>query len=267
MSKSCPKSAPKWRRLLTIWTLILHPFKVVFGYWTLLYNYIFLKKKYSDIAPNAQAPSRLGIFPNDLPAHVHIFSLSLVYKMWNNTHYRSDTYQLDLINNLKNLAIPGTGVPLSIFCSNRFLALFLILFINPLVCLINSFYLAFSKFKIEYNEVKSKSSTNTTQASSENISDQISDLIKKLSILDYMVNIIDWVEFFEFISNSFENSLIHPTDWFNFWQNNCRLASLHSYLTKSQDYKMENKWEFLVKGNLILYILFQYLLILIYYFR
>ena len=47
----------------------------------------------------------------------------------------------------------------------------------------------------------------------------------------------------------FENLLCRPTDWFNMWQLNCRVTSLHSYLTQSRGYSMENKWNFLQEAH------------------
>jgi hypothetical protein len=49
-----------------------------------------------------------------------------------------------MIDNLKNVAIPGTGVPLSWFCYNYYICLFSILFINPFVCLMGAIHKSFA---------------------------------------------------------------------------------------------------------------------------
>ena len=49
----------------------------------------------------------------------------------------------DLINNLRNVAIPGTGIPLSIFCVNRRVALSFIRTAYPAVSLVASLHFWF----------------------------------------------------------------------------------------------------------------------------
>lgn len=47
-------------------------------------------------------------FGGDVWANVQVFSLSLIFRMWSVApHYRSRDFQEDMINNLKNVAIPG----------------------------------------------------------------------------------------------------------------------------------------------------------------
>lgn len=40
---------------------------------------------------------------------VHVYSLARTIKLFDLPHYRAKTFQEDLRNNLKNVAIPGTG--------------------------------------------------------------------------------------------------------------------------------------------------------------
>jgi hypothetical protein len=93
-----------------------------------LVQYIFFGRTYKNS----------NFFDNDKWAKVQIFSLSLVFKMWNKPHYRSRSYQQDMIDNLKNVAIPGTGIPLSVFCYNWWVCLWFVLIINPIVCLLGA---------------------------------------------------------------------------------------------------------------------------------
>ena len=47
---------------------------------------------------------------------IHVFSLALTLRLWARPHYRHGTFQDDALANLRNVAVPGTGVPLSVFC-------------------------------------------------------------------------------------------------------------------------------------------------------
>lgn len=52
------------------------------------------------------------------------------------------------------------------------------------------------------------------------------------------------------ISDEFRTRLLAPDDWFNYWRLNCTVVGLHALLNDMpKDYDMENKWEFLVKGE------------------
>merc|ERR1711871_667861 len=68
----------------------------------------------------------------------HIYSLYLMFQIWDKPHYRNGTFQHDMIKNLRNVAIPGTGLPLSIIAKSKILTFFFVAFVNPLVCLIGA---------------------------------------------------------------------------------------------------------------------------------
>eukprot|EP00039_Didymoeca_costata_P033410 m.42187 g.42187 ORF g.42187 m.42187 type:complete len:483 (+) comp9855_c0_seq2:1838-3286(+) len=55
-------------------------------------------------------------FENDLHARVHVRSLALVSELWSKPHYRNGTFAEDMRKNLRNVALPGTGIPLSLLC-------------------------------------------------------------------------------------------------------------------------------------------------------
>lgn len=99
-----------------------------FSYWLALYEVLFCGRSYSEIS----------MFKEDLWGRVQVFSLSLIFRMWQRPHYRSKTFQQDMLDNLRNVAVPGTGVPLSIFCYSWWMCLAFILFVNPLVCLLGA---------------------------------------------------------------------------------------------------------------------------------
>mmetsp|Transcript_51353 Transcript_51353/g.171391 ORF Transcript_51353/g.171391 Transcript_51353/m.171391 type:complete len:360 (-) Transcript_51353:763-1842(-) len=65
-----------------------------------------------------------------------IYSLALHLRLFGDGHYRSGTFQNDLAKNLRNVALPSTGVPLSVFCSCRPLALLFAWFLLPLAALV-----------------------------------------------------------------------------------------------------------------------------------
>lgn len=67
-------------------------------------------------------------------ARVHLYTFAADFWLYNKPFYRKPKYCDDLIDNLRNVAIPGTGIPLSFFVKSRVMALGLSLFVNPLVC-------------------------------------------------------------------------------------------------------------------------------------
>mmetsp|Transcript_37928 Transcript_37928/g.41115 ORF Transcript_37928/g.41115 Transcript_37928/m.41115 type:complete len:447 (-) Transcript_37928:214-1554(-) len=64
-------------------------------------------------------------------ARIHLFSLSSVFYLYNKPHYRKGSYRDDLIDNLRNVAVPGTGLPLSIVARSRILGLLFLLTTYP----------------------------------------------------------------------------------------------------------------------------------------
>jgi hypothetical protein len=46
-------------------------------------------------------------------------------------------------------------------------------------------------------------------------------------------------------SDCFRRSLLAPTDWFQLWRLNCRLASMTALATQSKDFDLEDKWVFI----------------------
>eukprot|EP01064_Diplonema_japonicum_P030169 TRINITY_DN5053_c1_g1_i1.p1 TRINITY_DN5053_c1_g1~~TRINITY_DN5053_c1_g1_i1.p1 ORF type:complete len:475 (+),score=45.65 TRINITY_DN5053_c1_g1_i1:66-1427(+) len=73
---------------------------------------------------------------NNLFAAVVMHSIGLMFKLWNESHYRAENLQEDLVNNFKNIAVPGTGVPLSLLCCSSIVMKSYFLFAHPLVTFI-----------------------------------------------------------------------------------------------------------------------------------
>jgi len=162
------------------------------NYLQVLYDYIIVNRTYNESS----------VFDDDIRAKIQLFSLALTFKMWFKPHYRSNSFQDDLINNLPNVAIPGSGIPLSIFCYNYWLAIIFIVIGNPTICLLG----ALNK----------------------------SRKLKRFHINQILQDYID--------------HLLHPSDWFTFWQMNCRLTSYASLITNHKHFQYENKWLFITEG-------------------
>lgn len=77
-------------------------------------------------------------YEGDQWAKVQVYSLSLIFKLWSLKHYRSPSFQQDMIDNLKNVAIPGTGLALSWFCYSYWTCLWYVVFVNPFICLLGA---------------------------------------------------------------------------------------------------------------------------------
>eukprot|EP00639_Heterosigma_akashiwo_P003513 CAMPEP_0194590618 /NCGR_PEP_ID=MMETSP0292-20121207/21489_1 /TAXON_ID=39354 /ORGANISM="Heterosigma akashiwo, Strain CCMP2393" /LENGTH=225 /DNA_ID=CAMNT_0039448359 /DNA_START=86 /DNA_END=760 /DNA_ORIENTATION=+ len=133
-------------------------------------------------------------------AKIQVYSLAMIMWLWNKPHYRNGTFQQDMVKNLRNVAIPGTGIPLSVFCYFKITVYWYLLCVNPFIC-----------FMAALNP--------------KNRRDRRS------------------------IAVVYGEQLLEPKDWFSYWRMNCRLASLHAYVTGSKDFAMEDKWTFLVEGD------------------
>lgn len=66
---------------------------------------------------------------------VYVFSLVLALKLWDQPHYRKSTYAADVRDNFRNVAIPGTGVPLSVLASSKAVAWVFVVAVYPTICL------------------------------------------------------------------------------------------------------------------------------------
>ena len=67
---------------------------------------------------------------------VHVYSLALALKLWDEPHYRKSSYAADVRDNFRNVAIPGTGIPLSVLASNKFVTKAFLVFVYPVVCFV-----------------------------------------------------------------------------------------------------------------------------------
>ena len=74
-------------------------------------------------------------------ARIHLYTLASAFYLFNKPHYRKASYKEDLIDNLANVAIPGTGVPLSLFVHSKLTAFAFVLSASPICSLISSLHL------------------------------------------------------------------------------------------------------------------------------
>jgi len=76
---------------------------------------------------------------------IWLYSLGLNFELWSVPHYRADSLQEDLKANFSNIAFPGTGFALSLFCYHKALAFLYILVCHPFVVLASGFAIARSE--------------------------------------------------------------------------------------------------------------------------
>jgi len=80
--------------------------------------------------------SKCPVLQNRLHASIHVYAMALDLRLWSKPHYRKPSYQLDLLDNLRNVAIPGTGIPLSVLARVWVIAAFFYVFVNPFLCML-----------------------------------------------------------------------------------------------------------------------------------
>lgn len=73
-------------------------------------------------------------------ARIHLYSLASAFYLYDKPHYRKGSYRDDLIDNLRNVAIPGTGIPLSLFVRSKAMALGFILTAYPAISFVASIH-------------------------------------------------------------------------------------------------------------------------------
>ena len=152
---------------------------------------------------------------------VHLFSLMLVFKLWNLPHYRHGTFHDDMMANLRNVAIPGTGLPMHWPARFKIVAYAFILFVYPWIAIAHAIYRVF-------------------------FMDRSFELSNSESYVTMKKTFADDSDYF---ACAFRECLIMPADWFSYWRLNCRLASYHAWRTGAEGYKMEDKFSFLVRGR------------------
>jgi hypothetical protein len=79
-------------------------------------------------------------FKDNMQAKCHVYSLSLIFEIWDKPHYRNGTFQDDMLKNLRDVAIPGTGIPLHLFSFFRITAYWMVFIGYPIISLVAGIY-------------------------------------------------------------------------------------------------------------------------------
>ncbi|TMW67335.1 hypothetical protein Poli38472_012451 [Pythium oligandrum] len=103
--------------------------KTLLSFYGSLWFYWIRKGKYADCP----------FFSEDLHAKTYVYSVALLHQLWDEPHYRHPSFYIDLVKNLRNVAIPGTGVPLSIISYSRVILFPFLVFVYPWLCAIGAF--------------------------------------------------------------------------------------------------------------------------------
>lgn len=74
-------------------------------------------------------------------ARLHLYTLASAFYLYHKPHYRKPSYKEDIVDNFANVAIPRTGLPLSLFVWNKPLAFSLVCTASPIVSLLAAFHL------------------------------------------------------------------------------------------------------------------------------
>jgi hypothetical protein len=86
-------------------------------------------------------------------ARIHLYSLASVFYLYNKPHYRKGSYRDDLIDNLRNVAIPGTGIPLSLVARSKTLGCLFLMTAYPAVSYVAAIHKWFmTKFQSSISE-------------------------------------------------------------------------------------------------------------------
>ena len=75
---------------------------------------------------------------NNISIINHIFTLNLIYKLWDKKHYTSESFGTNMKQNLQNISLPFTGICIKLFMINKYVYLFSILVIYPMFIFIYS---------------------------------------------------------------------------------------------------------------------------------
>jgi len=144
--------------------------------------------------------------------------------------------------NLRNVAVPGTGVALSYFCWFKPLAYLFILGLYPLLALIGAFNVARHEFKASRGLWAAYGALCAAYR-------------------EHLLAPEDWCAPPSPLFVKCARPPMHaPSHWslhtqtttpsrFTYWRLNSRIAAYHELLTHSPGYKQEDKWTFLVDGD------------------
>jgi Sugar-transfer associated ATP-grasp len=183
------------------------------GVLLLYYRALFTWIWFSDKGSSTFDAVTTRLFSGDARLAVHTYSLARTFATFNEPHYRCSSFGKDIFLNLRNLAFPGTGLTLSFFVVNKWVALFFLVVVFPLSALIGAVLLARSE----------------TEAGDGRKGATVARLFK------------------EFLLQPTKHT------WFPIWRLNSALASCSSSdwkdREKAREYDLEDKGLFLLAGD------------------
>lgn len=78
-------------------------------------------------------------------AAVWLQSLAATFDLWDEPHYRADSLRHDLVANFSNISFAGTGIPFSLVCCCKLVAILYFVVVHPWVVLVSSLVIARSE--------------------------------------------------------------------------------------------------------------------------
>lgn len=111
---------------------------VIISVTTDIFRYVVTLIAFMRGTPFDQAPYFNSGSLLDRQARVHVYSFALIFFLWKRPHYRHSSFQVDLINNLRDVAVPGTGISLKWFCYFKWTAQFYLVVLYPGVCFVGA---------------------------------------------------------------------------------------------------------------------------------
>eukprot|EP01061_Rhynchopus_euleeides_P018421 TRINITY_DN30496_c0_g1_i1.p1 TRINITY_DN30496_c0_g1~~TRINITY_DN30496_c0_g1_i1.p1 ORF type:complete len:425 (+),score=174.14 TRINITY_DN30496_c0_g1_i1:57-1331(+) len=86
-----------------------------------------------------------GSDTDDLFAATFLQTVGLMFRLFNEPHYRTDSLQQDLLDNFRNVCIPGTGIAISVLCIRLWVLVAYFLLLHPLVIAVASYNISKSE--------------------------------------------------------------------------------------------------------------------------
>lgn len=162
--------------------------------------------------------------PRTIARAGHVYSLARTFLDWDLVHYRAPTFGADISANLRNLALPGTGLRLDFWCQSKWSALFFMLMIIPI-----------ASFMAAVWEV-------------------ICPLARSNQAAAVLWSPAALARTWWALCDRYAEHLLDPQHWFALWRLNCLIVARHSYLTAGAlpafgQYALEDKGRFLLDGH------------------
>jgi len=145
-------------------------------------------------------------------AALHVYALARTIATWDAPHYRAPTFGADVRANLRNVALPGTGVALSLFAAHRLTAWLFAAWLLPLCAMAAALF--------ESGRAARTRLAGGGEASAVTLRER------------------------------YARHLLDPPHWFALWRVNCALVAEHARVSGLVgQYALEEKGAFLLQGQ------------------